>query len=281
MDIIEKSIILSALRDGTIEELPIKLGYDKLPFHYESEENYLNIKPLPKIIHFIWIGNVITDKYVNTVVNCKRINQTYRVILWVDSGSINEVATHFLLENGVEVKNIYEELIRQKDEIKNKIIAFVNVHNNYGYKADILRLYLVYIYGGIYSDIDSIWVKPLDKNFDYDFVTYRIDNQCSNITNSFFGFTDHSFIVKNAILNLELSIICFLRTNNDYVFKTYIPVISGPNHLTRIIKDSNPQGLNYIHQGYCVIGGPHEELYSNFSNDGLSYCYQTFDKNWC
>lgn len=281
MNIIEKSIDLNALRDGTIEDLPRVLGYHELPFQYGVEESYDNTKPLPKIIHFIWIGNRIYEKYVNTVCNCKQINSQYRVILWVDNTSISDIETNVLIDSGVEVKNIYEELDAQKDEIKNKIIRFINVYTNYGYKADIIRLYLIYVYGGIYSDIDSIWVKPLDENFDYDFVTYRIDKQCSNLTNSFFGFTAQSVIIKNAILNLELSIICFLKANNEYVFKTYVPVITGPNHLTRIIRDSRPAGLNYIHQAYCVIGGPHEDLYSNYSKDGLSYCYQTFDKNWC
>lgn len=279
MNIIEKTIDFDKLRDGTIEDIPRQLGYHELPFKYEPYQN--TGEPIPKIIHFIWIGNPISDKYVNTVANCKRINPSYTIILWVENTSITKNAAHFLLENGVEIKNLYQELDTQEDDIKNKTMAFMQANGNYGFKADILRLYLVYIYGGIYSDIDSVWVKPLDENFTNDFVTYRIDKQCSNLTNSFFGFQPKSNIIKNAILNLELSIVCFLRARNDYLFKTYIPVITGPNHLTRIIRESKPDGLNYIHQAYCVIGGPHEEIYSNYSTDNKVYCYQTFDKNWC
>ena len=279
MNIIEKEIELDKLRDGSIEEIPRQLGYHELPFTYEPYEP--SNAPVTKVIHFIWIGNPISDKYVNTIVNSKRINPTYNIILWVDNTSITKQAAHFLLENEIEIKNIYQELALQEHEIKHKILSFIKVNGNYGFKADILRLYIVYMYGGIYSDIDSIWVKPLDDNFLSDFVTYRIDKQCSNLTNSFFGFSPKSSIIKNAIMNLEQSIICFLRARNDYLFKTYIPVITGPNHLTRIIRESNPSGLNYIHQAYCVIGGPHEEIYSNYSKEGKIYCYQTFDKNWC
>ena len=283
MNITEKNIELQKLKDGTIEDYPRQLGYHLLPFTYDIDNNYTNTEIIPKNIHFIWIGKPINDKYVNTVANCKRINQTYNVILWVDHASILENAARFLLENGVIIKNIYFELKLQNEEmeLKNKILKLLELNNNYGYKADIIRLYIVYIQGGIYSDIDSVWIKPLDFNFEYEFVTYRIDNQCSNLTNSFFGFNKGSFIVKNLIQNLELSIDCFLKANNPYMFKMHIPVITGPNHITLVIKDSNPKFLNYIHQGYCVIGGPHEELYSSYSSEGKSYCYQTFDKNWC
>ena len=142
-------------------------------------------------------------------------------------------------------------------------------------------MYVVYRYGGIYSDIDSVWIKPLDDNFHYEFVNYRIDSVCSNLTNAFFGFNKDSFIVKNAIDNLTYSIPCFLRSNNHKIIQAHIPCMTGPNYLTRIIKESRPSKLNYIHQGYCVIGGPHEEVYHYFTSQNKAYCYQTCDKNWC
>lgn len=277
---ITENIDLKQLNDGTIESFPRSINYHLLPFSYNSFD-YKNVE-IPKNIHFIWIGNMIKEKYIHTVINCKSINHDYNVILWVDDTSINQNVLNRLKESHVMVRHIYKELDTNKYDklLNNKMIKLLHCNNNYGYKADIIRLYIVYMYGGIYSDIDSIWIKKLDDNFIYDFVTYRIDKQCSNITNSFFGFNTHSEILKIAMDNLELSVDCFLKVN-VHIFKKYIPVISGPNFLTMIIKNLNLNDLNYIHQGYCVIGGPHEELYSYFSKENKSYCYQTFDKNWC
>lgn len=282
MNIIENNIDLTKLNDGTIEDYPISIGYDKINFIIENNNNYTNSTIIPKNIHFIWIGNLICDKYVSTITNCSKINPEYNVYLWVDNTSINEDIKQYLLLNNINVKNIYCEIHNNlNNEIKNKILKYLFINDNYGFKADIIRLYVVYIYGGIYSDIDSVWIKPLDNNFNFEFVSYRMDNQCSNLTNSFFGFNQYSFILKNMIYNLNLSINCFLKENNQNVFKQFIPVISGPNFFTLIIKKINNFYLNYIHQGYCVIGGFHEDLYSFFSEENKSYCYQTFDKNWC
>ena len=282
MNIWEKSISLNELNDGTNDELPKALNYGNLPFVFEKNETYENDVDIPNNIHFIWIGSIIPKKYFDTIINCKKINTNYNVYLWVDDKSINTEIYNSLIDHKLIVNHIYTELNNPEIEMfNNTIINYLNQHENYGYKADVIRLYVVYKYGGIYSDIDSVWIKPLDDNFRYEFVTYRIDKQCSNLTNSFFGFNSNSIILKNAIINLELTVNLFLSLANKNIFKPFIPIISGPGYLTKIIKDTNPTGLNYIHQGYCVIGGPHEELYSNFSRDNKSYCYQTFDKNWC
>ena len=280
VNIIDKTIDLNVLNDGRTENTPIQIGYSNIDFVYLNKE-YNNDVQIPKIIHFIWIGKIIPQKYVNTVIKCKEINESYQVILWVDDSSINVELTVLLTTSRIEVRNIYYDINDGTMDIQSQVINNINSFENYGFKADIIRLYCVYRYGGIYSDIDTIWIKPLDVNFNYEFVTYRIDQQCSNITNSFFGFNKESHIVQNAINNLSLSISCFLKINNPYIFKIHIPVISGPGHLTRIIKEMYVSKLNYIHQGYCVCGGPHEEIYSNFYTENQCYCYQTFDKNWC
>jgi mannosyltransferase OCH1-like enzyme len=199
---------------------------------------------------------------------------------------MSKETSDFLLNSGLKIQNIYKYITDQSNDdsnsnLENYILNLLKIFDNYGYKADIIRLYVVYKYGGIYSDIDSVWLKPLDNNFDYDFVSYRIDHECSNCTNSFFGFNKESLFIKNALFNLRFTINCFAATKNYNLFKTYIPVITGPVFLTRIIKESKLNCLNYIHQGYNVIGGPHENINSSYSKKGLAYCYQTFDKNWC
>lgn len=283
MNIIERNIQTDKLQDGTDEKFCIKIGYSQLQFKYEIEPDYTNNIPLPKIIHFIWIGSHISQKYIDTIVNCKRINQEYRVICWVDDNSMSQDTRNYLVNCGLEIQNIYKYINEQLQgtDLAKYILDLLNIFDNYGYKADIIRLYVVYNYGGIYSDIDSVWLKSLDDNFQFDFVSYRIDNECSNCTNSFFGFHKESVFIKNAIYNLRFTIRCFSIPQNYHLFHKYIPAITGPVFFTRIIKESNLDALNYIHQGYNVIGGPHEKINSSYSKNGLAYCYQTFDKNWC
>ena len=84
MSIIEKNVDIESLKDGSIESYPIHIGYNNLQFTYDTDYNYRNAEIIPKNIHFIWIGNPIPEKYVNTVANCKKINNEYNVILWVD-----------------------------------------------------------------------------------------------------------------------------------------------------------------------------------------------------
>ncbi len=281
MSIIERKICLEKLHDGKEEKICISLGYHDLQFQYEDSSTYTNTSLNDKIIHFIWIGAQIPQKYVDTIRNCKRINKDYRVICWIDNTSMSYETQKELVKNGLEIRNIYLYLNEETNDLKKYIFNLLNMFDNFGYKADIIRLFVVYMFGGIYSDIDSIWLKELDKNFHYDFVSYRIDDECSNCTNSFFGFCKGSIILKNAIYNLHQNIMCFLKANNYILFKSHIPVITGPVYFTRIIKESKVGELNYIHQAYNVIGGPHEKLFSSYSKNGMAYCYQTFDKNWC
>jgi mannosyltransferase OCH1-like enzyme len=281
--IIERNINLNKLIDSKHEDIPTQFGYHNLQFSYERIRNYDNSVKLPKILHFIWIGNLIHQKYIDTVVNCKKINETFETVLWVDHTSVNEEVVAYLEQNNVVVRNIYDYLAIENMLDMGKLVQdYLLKNNNFGFQADVIRLYVLYVFGGIYSDIDSVWINPLDDNFDHEFVTYRVDPHCSNCTNSFMGFNRKSHFIKACLVNLRLTIECFLTANNPTLFQKFIPVISGPQHITRILKEMKIPYLNYIHQGYCVIGGPHEGgEYDYFSKHNKCYCYQTFDKNWC
>lgn len=272
----------SLLNDDTRDPFLINLGYPSLPIKCIKDESYRNTIPIGKRLHFIWVGGLIPDKYKHTVIQSKKINTSYEVLLWVDDTSMSKQIRLELEQNGIIVKNIYkDELLVDSTELKDEILRLLNIEYNGGYRADIIRLYVVYMYGGIYSDIDSVWLKPFDDNFTYEFISYRIDKQCSAIGNPFFGFAKGSYILKNLLDNLKYTVEFFEKLNNKYLFKRYIPGITGSSYITWLFKIMKPEHINYMHQAYCVIGGPHEELYSNYSKEGKAYCYQTFDKNWC
>eukprot|EP00942_MAST-04A_sp_MAST-4A-sp1_P003276 g3276.t1 len=97
---------------------------------------------IPKIIHFIWLGSPFpTAKYYERFYKTwELLNPTFEIILWNDE----RVQT-----------------LRQEKELMNHK-AF-DLATNYGEKSDILRLELLYRYGGIYVDVDFKCIKPFES----------------------------------------------------------------------------------------------------------------------
>jgi mannosyltransferase OCH1-like enzyme len=269
MSIIEKTIDFNQLTKPWFHPIPKQCGYDQLQFEY-SKETYQN-KQIEKNIHFIWIGSLVKEKYVRTLLECKRINTDYTIFFWIDHHTLNDDITILLKTHGIVIKQI---------EMQDYILRQYNKFDNYGYKADILRLQIVYEYGGIYTDIDSVWLKPFDENFHYDFITYRIDHECKAIGNPLFGFSKKSIILADVIRNLEKSIDCIMKIRDFSTIRNHIPIMTGGDLFCKVLMDNQYDSFHYIHQKWCVIGGPHENIYSDYSKTGKSYCYQTFDNNW-
>lgn len=94
---------------------------------------------IPKIIHQIWLGDkTMPIKYAET---WKRMNPTWKHMIWTDE----TIKEHF--PNG-----LYNQ--KQFDEI-----------DSWAGKADILRYEILYNFGGIYADFDSICIQPLSDQF--------------------------------------------------------------------------------------------------------------------
>lgn len=96
---------------------------------------------IPKIIHQIWIGpNPIPFIWINTIKSDYILTYPdFTYYLWTDT-NINELFIEFPL-----IKCIYD------------------AEETWCGKADILRYLILYIYGGIYIDADSVWLN--NKNF--------------------------------------------------------------------------------------------------------------------
>jgi len=93
---------------------------------------------IPKIIHQIWIGN--KPPPINLMNTWKEKNPDYEYILWNEN-----------------------EFIKRKFNITLK--DKVNKMEELCGKADILRYEILYKYGGIYLDADSICIEPLGDRF--------------------------------------------------------------------------------------------------------------------
>jgi mannosyltransferase OCH1-like enzyme len=87
-----------------------------------------------KIIHFIWLGKKeLHFKYLQNIAACNDLNPDYQVSIWQDDHKI---------------------------ELLNKDIYLKERHP--AGQADLLRLEVLYQFGGIYSDCDIRWHNPMD-----------------------------------------------------------------------------------------------------------------------
>ncbi len=90
---------------------------------------------IPKVIHQIWLGGTLPEKYKNWVESWKKYHPGWEYKLWTD-----EDVKHLTLYN----RELYDSL------------------SNYGPKVDILRYEILYQFGGLYVDTDFECFKALD-----------------------------------------------------------------------------------------------------------------------
>lgn len=100
---------------------------------------------IPKIIHYVWVGGrPLSELAEKCIESWKKYCPDYKIIRWDES--------NFDMNFNDYVKEAYEE----------KKWAFV---------SDVIRLYALVNYGGIYMDTDVEVLKPLDDLLQYEAVS--------------------------------------------------------------------------------------------------------------
>ena len=121
---------------------------------------------MEKIIHQIWVGKYdIPDREKYFIEQVKIINPSFDHMLWTDDN---------LPELPENIKTLYDNFEKVKD---------------YAHMADVLRIFLVKEYGGLYIDVDFKPIKPFtlfDDNDSELFVCYHGGNDFT-MPNGVFG----------------------------------------------------------------------------------------------
>jgi len=170
---------------------------------------------IPKIIHYVWVGDTPLNKsgFGKYWKSWKKYNPDYNFMLW-DENNIDFSTPH--------LKEVYGL-------------------KNWAHLANLVRLQVIYQYGGIYLDTDMLVIKSFDK---------LLDNQC------FFGFQlrkHPTHWVNNAVIGATKNH-WFIKKMIDYIIKTYdgsqMATLAGPVTVTTLLKK---EGLkSYSNKGVRV-----------------------------
>lgn len=159
---------------------------------------------IPKVIHQIWIGpNPVPEYWTNTWSQYYlEKNPEYQYKLWDNDNYLKELNKYPIL------KIFYEQL------------------EFYCLKADLLRLIILYEYGGIFIDADSVWIN--NKSLDTLIIesgttnlfigrTPNTDKNDSNyyLTNGVIGVSQGNPLIMNCIKHCQDSIFNWYRRDYD------------------------------------------------------------------
>lgn len=133
---------------------------EPITFHYVPNSRVSSGK-IPKILHFIWVGD-IRKAPASTIESCVKMNPDWDYIFWTDERIKQE-------KFGSKYQNTFYVLEKLAIDFKGWWLRFKTWWNPSQYrryehlwKADLLRLEILYLYGGVFLDADSTCQKPFN-----------------------------------------------------------------------------------------------------------------------
>lgn len=157
---------------------------------------------IPKIIHQIWLGSPLPERYKQFQESWKRHHPDWQYILWTDKD---------IEEFGLTNKDLY------------------NQSTNWGQKADIARYEILYRIGGLYVDTDFECFKKFDVfHHCFDFYTgiYSPFSRGFRVSIGIIGSVPGHPILKTCIQSMRLDV--YPSSNPMNIIHT-----TGPEHFTR------------------------------------------------
>ncbi|PCH41110.1 glycosyltransferase family 32 protein [Wolfiporia cocos MD-104 SS10] len=97
------------------------------------------VERIPRILHQTWKSETLPEKWVDVSQGCRDMMPDYEYMLWTDASSREFIAEHYPW--------------------------FLETYDGYKYpiqRADVIRYFILYHYGGIYLDLDIGCLRPLD-----------------------------------------------------------------------------------------------------------------------
>jgi mannosyltransferase OCH1-like enzyme len=191
-----------------------------------------------KIIHQIWVGTfkipLREKQYVQSI---KSLNPNIEHILWGD------------IDN------------EMPDNLKKWYNKFYNI-KNYAFCADILRIWVVYKYGGIYLDVDFNISKPLDNIFCSNGTLFYHNDTDFTIPNNIFAFKKESSILEYCINSINEDNSWYGPSWFGSIIKKYLGIEYASDQSTVMNKLYDYGILYKIYYQFELTYGKHMSLYS-------------------
>lgn len=160
---------------------------------------------IPKIIHQIWIGPLPAPKFMHT---WKDIHADYEYILW----------------NNEKIKELFP--------LANQHLYDLYENEAWNARSDILRYEIMYRYGGVYIDADTICLRHLEGDFlDKDFFAAYLNEKVkkNRIATGVMGGIKGHPLIKH----------CIEQLNTYKKIKSPAFIYVGPVFFTKIVKKNN------------------------------------------
>lgn len=141
----------------------------KYLIHEVRDFNECEYNGIPKIIHIIWKGNIIPEYLIEQIKSWKKyLDKSWTLRLWGDKE----------LENFKDTTNLFGKKMFEIAESMPEIESYV----------DIIRLYILYTFGGYYFDADFQIFRDIEPmtHIDSDIIM-------SNSTNAYYPYVDNAF----------------------------------------------------------------------------------------
>jgi len=186
------------------------------PSYYKN--NFKYSYSIPKIIHHIWLGSPLPERFKPLIGTWKKHHPTWKHMLWTDK----EVEKFGLINKKLFMKC-----------------------NNYGLKSDIARYEILARFGGFYADIDLECLKPLDiLHQTYHFYACLFPNQ-SILANGVIGAAPQHPIIEACVTGLRS------LTHVDEHVPGEIQQRTGPGYFSSVVFAQVKKSTSSLHN--CMI----------------------------
>ncbi len=209
---------------------------------------------IPKIIHQIYWdfsgnNNPPPKDWLRFSKNIRNNHKNWGYKLWNDKSCFNLINNHYPW--------------------------FLNTYNGYKYpiqKADAIRPFILYHYGGIYIDMDFTCVKNIDNFFNKKGV-YILESSHYGLTNAFMASSKNHPFWKNVMEEL-------MKNNKKKIYQTYhiyIMQSTGPYLITQSFKKYKNNDTYIIPKN---LFNPCNVCSNNCKQNKNTYCYTRNSSSW-
>lgn len=138
--------------------------FDKIKADYDSKPL---LNSIPKIFHAYWDGSPMSHINYLTVKTFHYYNPEYEIIVWTPTVRFNKITWSECFHKAPYTGTDYWPILQAEPyvQIKQLDMAAIGFRNDVSevFKSDFARMYLLTEYGGLWSDLDIFYVKPLSE----------------------------------------------------------------------------------------------------------------------